>query len=186
MGFDIKDLAGISEPAKKLIEVVSAGIGAVFRPRGIRSDADAKAYEIRALASAQADAGVIKAAGESKAELERIKQLVEADPHLYERAKQRLLCREIEGQANIEAIAEKALLSLPSSVSEQPVADDWRRKFFLEAENICDQDLQLLWAKVLSGEVSSPNICQKPTRNCLDWFATWQLAMVGLLSQVTT
>ena len=156
MGFDLKDLAGISEPSKKLIEVVSAGIGCMFRPRNMRKEADAKAYEIRAIAAAEADATVSKVSGQTLAELERINILAGANPEILDRAKSRLLSREVEGQNNIEAIAEHALARLPEKVSELPVADDWRRKFFLEAENICDIDLQFLWGKVLTGEVTSP------------------------------
>lgn len=156
MGLEVKDLAGFSKPAQKLIEVVSTGIGGLFRPRSMRNDADAKAYEIRALASAEADASVTRASGLIRAEIERIRTLAGADSEIVDRAKIRLLSREIEGQMNVEAIAEHALLQLPGNVSDQPVLDDWRRKFFLGAENICDADLQLLWGKVLAGEVASP------------------------------
>ncbi len=156
MDFDIKDLAGLSEPARKLIEVVSEGIGTLFRPRAMRREADAKAYEIRVLAAAEADANARKVRGRTRVELERINSLAAADPELLERARLRLLSREVEGQVNVEAIAEHALKHLPATVSHQPVTEDWRRKFFQGAENICDQDLQLLWGKVLAGEVSSP------------------------------
>jgi Protein of unknown function (DUF2806) len=157
MGFDIdlKDLAGISKPAQKLIQVVSAGIGSVFRPRSMRKEADAKAYGIRVIADAEADANVTKASGQTRAEVERIRILSGANPELLERAKIRLLSREIDGQLNIEDIAEQALANLPEKVSDQPISDDWKRKFFLEAENICDEDLQFLWGKVLAGEVTS-------------------------------
>jgi hypothetical protein len=158
MAFDlkVKDIAGISEPIKKLIGVVSAGIGSVFRPRSIRNDADAKAYEIRTIAAAEADAYVMKSSGQTHAELERIEILAGTNPEILSRAKMRLLSREIEGQENIETVAEHALAMLPREVSNQPVAADWRRKFFLEAENVFDTDLQLLWGKVLAGEVTSP------------------------------
>lgn len=156
MGFDIKDLAGISKPTQKLIEVVSAGIGSMFHPRNIRNEADAKAYEIRTIAAAEADANVKKASGQILAEVERINILANGDSEIIDRAKMRLLSREVEGQVNIEAIAEYAFERLPENVSEQPVSDDWKRKFFMEAENICDADLQFLWGKVLAGEVASP------------------------------
>lgn len=156
MGFDITDLAGLSEPAKKLIKEVSKGIGSVFRPRAMRNEADAKAYEIRAIAAAEADANTIKAREKLQTEIERIDTLASGDQELIERARIRLLKHEIEGQQNVETIAENALMSLPAKVSDQPISDDWRRKFFLEAENICDHDLQLLWGKLLAGEVTSP------------------------------
>lgn len=156
MGFDIKDIGGVGEPVKKLIEVISEGIGTLYRPRRMRDEADAKAYEIRAIAAAEADADMAKAQGLTTAKLTRINSLASGDQELIERARMRLLSREIEGQLNVEAIADQAMKSLPPSVSEKPVGDDWRRKFFLEAENICDRDLQALWGKVLAGEVTSP------------------------------
>src|SRR5215216_5224189 len=52
---DIKDLAGLSEPLKRLIEVTAEGIGAISHPLLVRRNADAKAYEIRAIAQAVAD-----------------------------------------------------------------------------------------------------------------------------------
>lgn len=45
---------------------------------------------------------------------------------------------------------------MPTVISQEPVSDDWRRRFFLHAENICDADLQFLWGKILAGEVASP------------------------------
>ena len=49
---EIKDLAGLSEPLKKFIEVVSQGVGALSKPYLIRKTADAKAYEIKVISQA--------------------------------------------------------------------------------------------------------------------------------------
>ena len=49
---EITDLAGLSEPLKRLIEVISSGIGNVYKPYLIRKTADAKAYEIKVIANA--------------------------------------------------------------------------------------------------------------------------------------
>lgn len=54
MAFEIKDLAGLSQPATKLIEVVSAAIGTLHRPRAIQAEAVAKAFELKTLGEAQA------------------------------------------------------------------------------------------------------------------------------------
>lgn len=47
-------------------------------------------------------------------------------------------------------------MTLPNEASNADVSSDWRRKFFLEAENICASDLQELWGRVLAGEVGAP------------------------------
>lgn len=72
MSFEIKDLGGLSQPLTKLIEVVSLGIGAHFRPGAIRSTADAKAYEIEAMARAEANAEELKRSIEFSGKFERI------------------------------------------------------------------------------------------------------------------
>lgn len=156
MPLEIKDLAGLSAPLTKLIEVCSSGVGTLWRPRSIRNEADAKAYEIRAIERAKIEAEIDGQALQFQAVQERISRLAEEFPDLAARAKQRLLTREIEGQLNVEQIAEHAALALPNAVSNEPLSADWRRKFFQEAENVCEVDMQELWGKVLAGEVAQP------------------------------
>jgi len=167
MSLEIKDLAGLSQPITKLVEVVSSAIGSTFRPHSMKSEADAKAYEIKAIAKANAEAAVITKDIERSAILNTVDTLAASHPELAERAKHRLLLREIEGQLNVEAIANYATQELPSTVSSEPVSPDWRRKFFTEAENVCEQDMQLLWGKVLAGEVTSPGTFSLRTLDAL-------------------
>lgn len=156
MSTEIKDLAGLSKPISKLIEVVSTAIGTHFQPKTIKAQADAKAYEILAIAKAEAEAAVLKQNIELIGTIDRIASLSQEQPELVSRAKNRLLAREIEGQLNVEAIANEAIARLPEHVSEEPISQDWRRKFFLEAENVCESDMQTIWAKVLAGELAAP------------------------------
>lgn len=161
------DLKGLTKPIGKLIAVVSKGIGTVYRPHAIRSEADAEAYKIRALAAAKADAKLIEANGKVQVALALAAPPI-VTPALAApseesmaldtavRAKARVLTKEVEAQLNIEAIVDQAAANLPSDVSDAPVDDGWRRKFFTEAENVCDRDLQVLWGKILAGEVASP------------------------------
>lgn len=161
------DLKGLTKPFGKLIEVVSKGIGTVYRPHAIRSEADAEAYKIRAIAAAKADAKLIEANGKVQ-----VAHALAAPPTVTPalaapseeslalgtaaRAKARVLTKEVEAQLNIEAIVDQAAANLAGDVSDAPVDDGWRRKFFMEAENVCDHDLQVLWGKILAGEVASP------------------------------
>lgn len=167
MGLEIKDLVGLSQPMTKLIEVVSSAIGAGYRPRAIRNEAEAKAYEILTLSRAEAEAEQEKCDSKLSSALARVEQIAQENPELAARAKQRLLMREIEGQLNIEAIAEHAYFALPPSVSEEPISSDWRRKFFLEAENVCESDMQFLWGKVLAGEIATPGFFSLRTLDAL-------------------
>lgn len=156
MTFEMKDLTGLGEPLTKLMEVASAGLGSLWRPRAIRREADAKAYEIQVIAKAEAEADVIKRDIALAASLARVSDISNTSPDLAERARQRLLLREVEGQQNLESVVEHAYAALPPTVSKDPIDETWRRKFFQEAESICDEDMQLLWGKILAGEISSP------------------------------
>lgn len=167
MSLEIKDLAGISQPITKLVEVVSSAIGSTFRPRSMKSEADSKAYEIKTIAKANAEAAVITKKIERSDIFSLVDTLAMSHPELAERAKHRLLLREIEGQVNVEAIANHAANELPPTVSSEQVNPDWRRKFFSEAENVCEQDMQLLWGKVLAGEISTPGVFSLRTLDAL-------------------
>ena len=153
---EVKDLAGISQPLTKLIEVVSSAIGTLYKPKNIRAIADARGYEVKVLARAESEAGIETRRLYADALEDRISVLARQNPMLAERARHRLLMREIEGQLNVEEVVEHAALALPAAVSSEPIAIAWRRKFFQEAENVCEADMQALWGKVLAGEIAQP------------------------------
>ncbi|WP_342616987.1 DUF2806 domain-containing protein [Rhodoferax sp. GW822-FHT02A01] len=167
MTMEITDLAGLSQPLTKLLDVVSSAIGCYYRPKAIKNEADARAYEIKAIAKAHAEAGVEANSIQISAANAQIQQAFKDHPELAERARQRLLTREIEGQLNVESIVDFAVAALPAHVSSESVGADWRRKFFVEAENVCDTDLQFLWGKVLAGEVTQPGAYSMRTLDAL-------------------
>lgn len=127
--------------AEKLIDVVSKGIGTVYKPRAMRKEADAEAYRQETLANAQAKTTLIE--GEAKLEL-------------YERAKNRLILQEINRQENIEEIIEKSIPLLNENVDDTEVDVDWRTRFFKKAQDVSNADIQDIWARILAEEVSSP------------------------------
>jgi hypothetical protein len=53
----IHDIAGLSKPLTRLIEVISQGVGAVSTPYLIRKTAEARAHEIKVVAKALRDVG---------------------------------------------------------------------------------------------------------------------------------
>jgi len=174
----IGDLAGISEPLKKLIETIESGIGRVFKATFAKKDADAKAYEIRALAAAKADAikllsdGIKAAApgtgglsmnedGMSMASLPAHEQ--DRLPNLpilslEGRAQDRQAFQESIRQQNIESITAVAAEQLEdeSAVESDPVDPDWTTRFFRYAEDISNEQMQNIWGRILAGEVKKP------------------------------
>ena len=80
---------------------------------------------------------------------------------LIERTKYRLFQQEVNRQRNLEDILEKAdaALSVDSSEqhSEQEVDGDWFKQFTNYAQDITNEDLRTLWARILANEVKRPD-----------------------------
>lgn len=160
---EIKDLTGLSEPLKKLIEVVSQGIGALSKPYLIRKTADAKAYEIKVIAeSIKENQDSLKQIGYNEEKLSLISLdsiSLKKELTLEERTQKRVEFKEQKRQKNIESITQKAAQNLESEniVSEEPVDEDWASRFFNYAEDISNEEMQELWGRILAGEVKQPN-----------------------------
>ena len=131
------------KPLEKLLDVIGDFIGSAKKPKQIRKEADAKAYEMVKLAEAKTQALEI----EQKAEEDRL-----------DRAQERIHTREIMRQVNIEAVASNAaeVLKIESNVSNEPVDKDWTARFINIVEDISDEQMQYLWGKILAGEVKRP------------------------------
>ncbi len=127
------DLTPLSAPAVKLIDAVSNAIGVVYEPTRIRRKAKADADAALTLAKSR-----------------------EAISNIEFRASERLRNKELRRQENIESITAKALNALPNEVSNNPVEADWIYRFFEACEDVSNDEMQVLWGKLLAGEVSKP------------------------------
>jgi hypothetical protein len=130
---------GFGRAAEKLADTVQHVVELAAGPNRIRAKAqahaDAEAYAVVARAEALVTAGDIES-----------------------RALARLRKRETRRQNNIEQIAEKAVLALPSpdKVSDEQVSEDWTTRFFEECQDISDEQMQQVWGRILAGEVARP------------------------------
>lgn len=137
-------IGDISKPATVLIEKISEAIGGYFRP-----------YQIKRVATAEAEAEIIKA----QAQIEVTE--------LQRRALVRFVAEEARKQDNMERITQKALPQLEESSNPQNIEDDWIANFFDKCRIVSDEEMQSLWAKVLAGEANSPGTYSKRTVNFL-------------------
>ena len=141
------------KPLEKLIDVVSKGIGTLYRPRKIRQEADAQAYAIKVLENAKAMAG-----SET--------MLIEAET--IERIGQRMVAQEIRRQNNIDTVVEKAAEDLKGKqVSEESVDEDWATRFFDIVQDVSKDEMRALWAKILAKEIEKPSSCSIRTLEIL-------------------
>jgi len=131
------------KPIEKLIEVISQGIGTLYKPRAIRKEADSEAYKIGVIERAKSNA-----IAESKI----------IDLELYENIQQRIVYQETRKQINIDNITQIAgtQLSQEEEVSDEKIENDWTTRFFNIAQDISDEEMQNLWGRILAGEIKKP------------------------------
>jgi len=144
-GFGLIKVDGkITEPATVLITKISDAVGGLYKP-----------YQIRRVAKAEAEAEAIK----EQAQIEIT--------NLQRRALTRFVAEEAKKQNNIETITEKAIPQLTDSSTPQDIENDWITNFFDKCRIISDDEMQLLWAKVLAGEANFPGTFSRRTVNFL-------------------
>lgn len=152
----MEDLAGFGRATEKILDVVASGLGVLYRPRAIRAEAEARAYEIRVLGKAQMDVEKAKSSHELTAAINTKIAMADAEQQLAERARDRLIQAELGRQRNLEAIVQLALDAPPVVVAEEPVDPDWARTLFRLGQEVSDTTMQKLWARVLNAEVANP------------------------------
>lgn len=136
-------LVNLGEPISELVKVVSNGIGSLYEPRRIRKKAEAEAKAIE-----------ITERAKTNAEIERRERLNESDIRIYNR----LMAQERNRQKNIDDIVVIAANQLKGAreVPKNKVSVDWATRFFNTVQDISEDEMKLIWGKLLAGEVKSP------------------------------
>jgi Protein of unknown function (DUF2806) len=137
---DMSKLEGLSDSVKIFTKRMSDEVGAFTKP-----------YHVKRLARAKADAAIIKAENEST--------LTE----IQERGLRRMAMEEGRRQENIENIAMKAIEHIKEDARPEVVNGDWISNFFDKCRLVSDQDMQILWAKLLAAETNAPQSISKRT-----------------------
>lgn len=138
--FSLVNLGKLSKPATKLIECVSAAIGAWYEPTRIRNEAEARGDAMITLARKEGEANNIAL-----------------------RAALRISDLELRRQQNIEQVTLTAVDLIEKLESEDPVDPDWTYFFIESCQDVGDEEMQSLWAKILAGEVSRPGSFSRRT-----------------------
>jgi hypothetical protein len=133
----------ITEPITELVKVVSNGIGTLYEPRRIRKKAEAEAKALE-----------ITERSKTNAEIERRERLSESDI----RIQNRLMAQERIRQKNIDDVVDIAANQLKGEkeVPKDKISVDWATRFFNTIQDISDEEMKLIWGKLLAGEIKSP------------------------------
>ena len=154
---EIKELVGFVEPVTKLIEEFSKGIGHVYKPLGTVLNAKADACRIRELSESIKE-HLIDGKNEVVITNEDFKVVLKGNS-IETRAIETMVYKEIQNQINLENIVNKAVKFIEnnSSISNESVDIDWMTRFINISQDISNEEMQNLWAKILANEVSKPN-----------------------------
>ena len=158
---ELNDLLGfgklaeaMKEPIVKLIEVCHSGIGKLYEPTHIKRVAKSRAEEIKIISNAiRENLDLPSKYIEGNFELDAMQY-----EELYTRMHLRLDYQEICKQNNIETVILGAAncLNKIESVSPEPVDKDWIVRFFNIVSDISNEKMQIIWSKILAGEIESP------------------------------
>lgn len=155
---------------EKLVDYVASGIGSVAGPmlapwkahrlakaQKIAALGDAEILTIQAKGQAQVLSIITDAQKSARQQLNAVDVSVESDIRIPQMIEQRILFQEEKRQKNIVAVVEKAADYLgDTEVHNHETDDDWTARFFGEVQDVSSEEMQILWGKILAGEVERP------------------------------
>jgi hypothetical protein len=157
----------------KLVDTLKGAGIRLGKPWFDRIDARNEAYRIKLVGEAEneVEAHKILAIAKAKALAEKAEDDTKSNPKLFLEAlsldkdsiEYRALgttlavaTRRQENLENITALAASQLVE-GEETSEEPVDPDWMARFLNYAQDISNEQMQVLWAKILAGEVKRPS-----------------------------
>lgn len=154
----------------KLAEVVASGIGSIagswLAPWMAEKESEAKLIEAKGKAKALSI--VAQAQKEALDMLGTGGISVKGEIELGKEITQRIDYQERKRQANIYAVVEQAAQRLEGEmVPAIEPNHDWTSRFFREVQDVSSEEMQLLWSKVLAGEVQKPGATSTRTLGIL-------------------
>lgn len=147
----LQGTTAVPKSIAKLFDTVSDQIGLFLEP-----------VHIKRKAVAEADAAIVSAKATAEIREVEVTSKLRID-NIQDRAAERTRKKEQRRQQNIESINAKAANELPDDVSEKPVDPDWVAQFFESCQDVSNDDMQQLWARILAGEVTTPGSFSRRT-----------------------
>ena len=141
---------------EKLVDHVASGIGSVAGPMlaAWRARREAQAREIAAEGEARALLIQATAQAEARQILLSREGSVSGVLDISDRVRQRIEFQERKRQENIESVVNEAAKQLgDKTVADDEPDHDWTARFFSHVQDVSSKEMQVLWARVLSGEV---------------------------------
>ena len=144
----------------KLVEYVASGVGSIAGPmlatwkarceaKALRIELHSKADSLRIIAKAQADAQA--ALRDAEGMQESVAEIQAGDVrHLLRFQHEKRL-------SNIRSVADHAAENLSGQEAPNDAPDpDWTARFLESVQDVSSEEMQELWARLLSGEILNP------------------------------
>ena len=129
---------------EKLVGVVALGVGAVA-PHFLR--AQTGIVSATKMIGDAANSAIKKFRNNETSNISESKQSLGAIAESAEKFQSE------KRMANIQSIVGQAIEQMPEQVPDTPVDHDWTARFFDNAKDVSNEEMQKLWAKLLAGEV---------------------------------
>lgn len=157
-----------------LVDINTDGLAKLAQIVGNWLGLEARAIECNA--EAEAFASVRKAEAENAATLIRLQG--------EEQVANYMLAREKRKMNNTISVVELAQTQFAEGeqASDEPVNPDWLNRFFSIVEDVSDEDMQQLWARILAGEVKRPKSYSLRTLELLKNLSSKEAEIINLAS----
>ena len=177
-----KALAATMNAGEKLIDVIDKATSGMLKPRQMIRKAKAAAKVIDIISEAHQKHPEIVFTYKSD-EIDISTELASVS---Y-RAANRLALTEVIKQVNIENVINLSYDELKNeninTVDE--IDKDWILRFFNSIENVSDENMQILWAKILSGKIKTPRQYSFRTIDILSNLSKEDCEFIEFVSQFT-
>ena len=153
----------------KLLDLTASGVGAVAGPmlapwkarreaqaKQIAAQGEANALEILARGQSNALQIITAAQAEAQARAQLVSPdvAIQGELDIAETVSQRIQFQEKKRQRNIATVVRQAAEELgDKDVPNSETDHDWTARFFNDVQDVSSEEMQILWAKVLAGEV---------------------------------
>ena len=137
----------------------------LLTPRIIKKQADAEIYALQRKADFIRDNPDMEIVSDGASMSLRYRE----NMNLSERAKQRMLLEAEKEQANLENIIELAAQELDAEekAPDKLIADEWLTRFSKMARDVGAEEMQIIWSKILAGEIMQPGRFSLRTLNTI-------------------
>ena len=155
---------------EKLLDYAASGVGSVAGPMlaSWRARRGADARQITAVGEADSLQIIAEAQSAAREVLVAPASSVQGELSIGETVSQRIQFQEEKRQRNIGAVVGRAYQELEDEEAPAQEPDhDWTARFFSDVQDISSDDMQILWAKVLAGEVKNPGSTSLKSLNIL-------------------